>query len=574
MNNNFGISIDGEFLDVSPSSKLSFELRSPAYFPGDEDVLNTSYTTTEQLPRTAKNLKLLTHPERIDSETTFVKNKKCVIYWRGVEIYNGFLNVINYLSVQVTIELNPAFNETSCQDLNLGSFNFGTNPLVTAKDTVINYQNYDAICCPVFNPQISSEEGFDWNNGRLWQNEWQYIPDIPYYNIHHSENFVYNKGLSPFLKLDKAFQKIFASFNLTISQNFFVTPELKSLLLYNNVLLKETNTQWSIPYQNLLPKITVAKFLKGFVRMFNLFIDLDNLEKNVTIYKFDDILNSNPRWDWTNYVIGEPRREALTELLPRSIGFKVEGNWMADKQPEYALNGLPIAEYSGLPAIDLRSANGFYTNINNGLRFWHQRITSGAEGFNGSSKLVMRELLDRSLSYYGGSNTDFEFDISTTLGARVKGPTFNEDIPAATVNCSNDTQFPLNQNTGPNKLFFYRGFRTSSTGYNHPFGSSEIVDYNNAPIKTLGTTDNATIPLKWNGSNGLFETYWRSWWTQLQRGEMIVINLALTPRQLQEFRFSHKVRIDNVNLIAKRIMFSISATSDFALVEAEFIRVF
>ncbi len=568
----FGIQINGEFLDLQPNSKFQIELRSPAYFAGDEDIIKSSYIQSQELPRTPHNLRLLSHPERLDSADSFLKGIPCSFWWRGIEIYKGYLSVISYLMIQMSIEINPKFAETNLQDLQLGYFQFGTDGIATATDTLYNPNNYDAIFPQILNPDGSTDVVIEYIEGSFYQNSWRYYAEVN--GIPASEYMDLNARITPQIKVSSAFAKIFQAFGFTTVNNFQITKELKSLLLYNNARLTPSDIVGNFKYSEMLPNRKVGDFLKAICRTFNLFLDIDNLKKEVIIEKFDDILNAEPAYDWTDKVIAEPKREFFLDKLPYSLGFKSDGNLMADKATFY--QSYPITQDNYNSPIDIRSPEGFYQDSYTSLRFWYKKFprTGLSIGSGITGKLIMRELLDLSpLNYAGDKN--FEFDISPLLGARIYSDIDGNDHFAASCNVPNQAGFPLTINTAPFKLFFYRGFVTNENGYHYPLASGEKIDYNNKPIQVAtGSSEFAQEELKWSGIDGLFERYWRNWWNILLKNEIISVQAALSPTDMQNFRFRHKIKLYNINVLTKRIVFTISDTSDFATADIEFVKTF
>jgi hypothetical protein len=565
----FGIEIDGEMLDLYPKTKFTCELRSTAYFGGDEAVYNSSFVSTQAVPPTGRNLRLLLHPERIDSADVFIQDKPCVFWWRGVDLFRGHVSVRSFLTVYMTVELNPVLAKTQLQNIDIGTMDLGANPLQTATDTLQNPESYPGVFCPILNPRTVPEQGYSWygNDIPIYQNEWDGETE---------DKLRFTGGISPQLRLQFVLDAIFKSTNYRLSNHWLTTPELRRLLVYNNAQLypDASGIVAPIDLSSLMPKQTGGAFLKSVARPYNLMLDTDTINKTCDLLTMPQVLGEVPRHDWTKKAIEAPIREQDDGKLPRSFGFKHEADWMPDTAKDYRkpTNALGIDD----PATpdDERSPDGFYTNSTTGIRYYHHNIGK-VPGLTVSA-LVMRECRDRTGSL--GTNTEgVSFEISPLLGAKMYGANvhpYGSESFGVSVNAPHGGN--LSVNTAPTKLFFFRGFRTNELGYRYPFGSSEIVDYNGVRVQVGegATAFDAQHDIKWTGDTGIFNRYWREWYEVLARNERIKAKFALTPNDVRTFRFSHKIRLNNINCLAKNITLSLSEESEFAEADVDLIRTF
>jgi hypothetical protein len=568
----FGIQFKNKFLDLYPKTALSFDLRNPAYFGEDVEVIQESFMFTTSVPMTALNRRLLVNPNRLDNASFLLTNEECSVYCEGIETFRGLLTVRSSTSVsaEVFVKVNTIsvlkellLSELDHDTINLDKMNI---PLSYLTNSCFRPELYDFICFPVWNQNFYDEPDTNIFDASSYQNRW--TSQGPGGSIIVRNLAIGEKSpITPFLKVSYLLKKMAQTTGFILSNNWQVNRELKNLCAYNNRSIVRYHQDGTfdafdnlLEFKNHVSKVKSSDYLKNLARLFNLGIYVNFFDKSMDVVPNETLLAQAPRHDWTRRVLSDhTKTEAFN--FPSRFGYSTTPSVLPDVTK---LTRFPTAaQYSTSP-------EGLYLNDVNS-RYYHAPddvqgplIAVELNNFvkiSDNDKNVFNsplQTLPNSRIFMG------DMGVCTAPGIKQKGTYKIKDAEESEAGFED-------------KLLFYRGFAdfrdyqgrrlSPNDGSFFPLASSESETITGYRIKTgwdssvvVNTHTHpqyapelADYTLSWNGRKGLYARWWAAWHTMLQQKRDVKLTVGLSTKEVRNFNFQHKVRIKNREYLVKRL---------------------
>ena len=534
-----GIRLQNTFLDLYSNAALTFEMNSPLYFGDDIDILQGSFMFTINAPLTPKNAKLLRHPNILDNAASFIENEPAAIYTNGTDILRGSLSVtaatLKEVSLKIHIASDALLIETLVSDW------FKTDEIsipspVNVSDymyqTCLHPLSYPFVFHPVKNDTFESDttglpEGVKWQNAvKVVQ---QIVNGDPQELATFGMPLTPRTALTPFFRLEYILKEIFKRAGFALDNRFQAATEMKLLTLYNNRTLlnwtsdTEYTLQNTIKFKNHLPTIQTGPWLKKIVRLFNQGLFIDRFDNQATIQSAESVLdNDYVAADWTSkllkgYSLAESKNTLgkfdFEENSDHLTPFKYSTlNTDSEKEYKASYMSLPSAVCAPPVRSPLAADISAPTINQEGSKLYFDATKN--VGF--SPRLMVFRGLTDSFMEGDGSTIQDRYALGYPLTAC-------EDLDA------------LNN--------------VVKIGWNSVRYIADTPDY---PVATAQNT------LHWIGEKGIYNRYWAKWDDFLKLRRTLKMQLLLTPKDVQQFRFQHKIRIANRIYLVKKLRFSIT----------------
>lgn len=559
----FSIKIYNQFLDLAPNATLSFELNSPAYFGEDADVIQGGFSFPFTVPLTTHNKAILGHPNRIDNADLFLSDEYCEVWTKGVLLFDGKATIQSAsrttAKMYIIVSAISGLKELKLNQLNLGTASFGNNQteaLAHAKDTATNPGNYNYIFFPINNSSF-----FPSDNTGTTQDDY-----INWYDI-TAGSFVSNstsRAIVPFLKLDHILQRGIDAISYGFTNNFQTDDELKRLVLYNNRSI-HNGTDWALSTDldnHANPETSFASLLKRISRLFCLAPFEDRWNKRIELLPLKNLIQNGIKHDWTR----KASREYNKELNQNLIGGLQYGDMYDTGDPFFSFESDPPVYNLIQDIIDVEddAPSGYWYEYSTDTLYYN-KLDSETDPESGDE--VPRQVSERVSKFYlpylidGSTNKVYTSEMNTILSWQLLDSTnsatwmlpllweegcfiFDPDTGVPT------TSDPLKSfKPFEDRILFYRGFQTASPSGTYPMASNNTFDYFTDDIP------GEQYSLLWNDhlSTSLYNVWWKDWLEILRLRKVVSFQLLLTPRDILEFNFKDKVRIDNQNYLVKRL---------------------
>jgi hypothetical protein len=518
-------------------------MTSPLYFGSDADILQGSWIFSVTLPLSVLNRQQLQYPDVLDNALRFVSSAPCSIYCQGIQLFKGTLDVLSAtnrtVQVRVLINYSSVLKETKMNELDLTVINTAyTNPYTLASQTASAPENYDYVFTPVWNPNFWGEQDAKLDINKEMQNYWL---------IGRGNGQFLGQPITPFPKLTHVLQRIFALLGLTLSNQFQITTELKRLLLYSNASMCSKIGEFGMLHFKTasgLSETTVSEFLKQLCRKFALGVFFDLANERVDIIPFKTIIAQKATYDWTKKRLNEYEISQDIET-PSVLGDKIKDSILPNDIEK-------LTQYDEYPS-DFSAPEGVYTS---GQNVWYHKNLVPIDPAIPSQNAVRQLTRARLNNYYtntGAKGNKFESGIGTLIFSKMQGFMDVQYMPSVKLRGKYEPN-EKEKYIGEDRLFFYRGLLPYPTGNNYPVSSSETYYPDNVRTHIPG----ASLSLDWNGTDGLYEQFWKENIAFLQTAQNVKMMMLLTISDIKNFTFDKKVRIGNQEYLVKKMKFTIS----------------
>ena len=555
----FGIKIKNKFLQLK-GGRLSFKLTNPLYLGDDVDVIPNSVMLNTDVPNSDYNAALLDKTDDLQVKSKFLTKEPCEIWFYGSILFIGYLDVIRTTDKNYTIR--AVVNTIgTLKDLYLDELDFGildvqamVLDLNSFTDNLMNPLTNDWLFHPVWNPGFAKQNTQTFADHEF-QNKWSTNDDkIVQLN---------NSALTPFLKLNFIFKKIFQNVGYQVYNGFQISKELQLITVYNNGAIHSVDGQFNyntLPVNHFLQHQKTSDFLKRITRFLAIGIFPDLFNKTVDILKFDDVKNSANVHDWTKYTIVGREREQKSNA-PSVLKFKKNDRAIITNYDN--IKRFDIADVNTLDPITAET--GLYSDpADNHLYF--EKV---------NHHLIKVEQNDE--ARYGNNTTSYEATptletcVALSDGRGVYMPSINQAGYYA-----NEPKIDCDPH-----LMFFRGFTKGASssglrdiyipngcqGVKTPWGTPVKVGWDVPPgVAAMpggywAATD-AELALNWKGAKGVYQKLWKKQLIYIQEYDSVTKKHTLPLQALRDFKFSHKVAIKNMEYIVKEIDLEISSTGE------------
>lgn len=323
--------IKGEFLDIGKETKITFRIRHNLYDGTDPSIKRGSYTLPFTVKLTDHNKKLLEDPHLKDNRNQLLIDEPAVVYISnnlnyGMPFLYGKVYISDCNDEQaecsvVTQGLN-GFGDITFDKIPLGAppaFSSSVACRVTAKDTLVNPDNYNYSFIPVTNYMFTGERVLD----KVGKDQNPY--DITTQEFVHETNFDSHEIVTPFIKITYLLKRAFEHIGISLINEIENNEELNKLYLHHvNDMWTAGDWPLEIPYNKMCPDMKVSDFYKQYCAMLFLGIFPDPVANKVEFRPWKDVINATVRHDWTNKVRKGSSIKG-SESIASSIQFGTDG---------------------------------------------------------------------------------------------------------------------------------------------------------------------------------------------------------------------------------------------------------
>lgn len=582
------IKINGEFVDLFPDTKIKYIFNSPAF---NETLIMGDISQIVNLPCTGKNKRIFSFLNAPESYSSVDQIYECYVYSNGVKVIDGRFklkkagpdgfrgNIVGGAS-----ELKAMVSESKIKDIDFGgditlgaTDSAARNYLKSAAKS--SYPTYPMVSFPVKNNEFMGDSGevTNFQNTAVSSYAWGFV------NNFLSDKFADLSGnvavfgqqndlvyFCPYLYIKFIIDKLFDEYDFTLAGDWYEDSEISTLVMHHLYCANDSFFPYTAPLSidptKLLPDMSVQSFLNGLKKMFNLGYFYNYSQRVFYIEPLKKLL-SNTVVDWTE------KAEPVIEVLAseRKSGYKMDYTWDSeDDIPENyikstdgyriltAVNSTAHLPSSGNSDGDVRYVRyecAYYIWAKNdlGVEEWiqfsypYQAYTEGA-GEN-EIKTETSTIPSAVVDYTG-----WDQDTEDYVGVEYKVPILSQPGNTPLANNLMDNGFSA-------RILFYRGIKTDSRGYYYPLGQADNVD--------LHGDSSGDYSLKWDGNEGLYNTWWDAWNRFLDNAKETKWKLHLSLADILNIDMRKRIRIaSSVYLIKKiTIQFPFNGEADAELVK-------
>ena len=571
-----GIKIRNEFLSLFPQTALSFEMSHPIGIITDAlDQISGGYSFPIDIPLDQVNVGIIGHVGRLDHDLILIQDEYCEVWGEGLLLYIGLATLTK--ATESSASLFMVFNEFKpLQDTALSSVDLGgarsigedeATRLAHAKDTAENPLDYDYVFCPVVNPiwKIDPSGVFTSVVASHLQNDWDTSTD----------EFVEGlAGISmPFIRMDYLLTRVFAHLGFTLSNEWQDTDELRLLLLYNNYSIYVDPDTWDteINLVNHVPHRSCLDLIKAVIGTFALGIFPDPHDKAIRLIPFKTLIQSAIYEDITDRV-AKPYSFTSDRNFISVFGYDIDTDDQLSIQysgPPHPITttaageGLTVRIMDAALEFFLRyviSDNTYYLIIADipGLTASYviqdqKRVTKTGSTLSYFSPLIpMWSSWDLNPDGYIASAIDEEIEFQTWLLPHIRHYGFSTHYTWV-----KKPQISF-------RTMFYRGMQPYDVGITGEYPMAGVTRYN------IRGEEVGDYSLLWDREDGIYNQWWKLPYEMLASKKEVTRTLNFSIRDLVNFRFYNKYRIENQNYFITKLRFTLTARG-LSLTEATMI---
>ncbi len=556
----------GEYLDSVPP--LQFELNNQVFSNSDSSVLPGSFSFPVDLDLTPANRRLLDFPDLVTNSRNWSTYEGCWVYADGVPLFYGTLSIRQATArkVSITIVANPlaALKSVPLNTLDLGgdrTFASAAAVKTHAKDTALSPLSYDYIFFPIFNPDYIDHP--DYSQPKSYFQNF-YDPVAGAFDVDDGY-----PALMPFARIEYVLEQIFAAQDFAFRNRWQSTDELRQAVLYNNrSLWTSKGIETTINLQNHVSDTPSTTLLRKIMSGFNLGLFTRIFTRTIDLVPLRDLVNRPPAHDWTPYAIAGEVLEGRDDQ-PEYLCWKTDDSdgafqWYAKQvKPDTAdvLGTITTPDLLTVPdGIYYVEDQHAYFSV--GARIKHLYTTLGCAPTDTGKRVFEAECMALWDAHHGwesfvGAATE-NYDMRKMPHIRMQG-TVSYEVPG-----DPDPEQISTDNAIPDRLTIYRGM------YDVWGGTDDYPLASGLPYDTDGNTIGA-VSLRWDGTYGMYETWWRAWHQMLIAGKHVTQTFTLPITELVKFSFEDKVRVVNMDYFVKRLRVQKLIGRGLALVEASMV---
>lgn len=560
-----GIKIRNTFISLFPDTALTFDMHHPIGIITDAlDQVQGGYSFPIDIPLDEINRGIIGHVDRLDLDSVLIQNEYCEVWADGLLLHIGKVTVKSSAprraSLFMVFEEHRQIADAMLTALDLGGTRAlgadAATRLALADDTLANPLDYDFIFAPIFNPVYR----------QLWIDGFPTAQQARFQNFWSSDDAAFDEypacGITPFVRVDYLLTRIFAESGYTLDNQWQLTNELKLLLIYNNYNInshtaaaisswdEEINLINHVPYRNCLETV------KAFLATYALALFMDPIDKVALIIPFKTLITNPIEADWTDRTAADYGHTTDRDFIAR---------WRYDLDDADAMS----VRYSGSPypqnlvkdtylfirdaftgffesGIQYAIADNTYYLIGTlvGVPVGHANYA--AQDFKEVRKTGSDlEYISPLIPLWNSNDIETDGDVNHDLElqeqqlAAIEHVGFVKESGDAVQVCTSL------------RLFFYRGMQPYDTGIAGTYPMTGITRYN---IRGEVVGDYA---LTWDQTGGVYDAWWKLPYEMLSSKKDVTRSLNLSIRDLVNFRFYHKYRIENQNYFITRLRYTL-----------------
>lgn len=566
----------GENYDLTPGLTLEIERTNPFFNDYGEQSLPVT------LPPTAKNRRLLSFPDDIRGLTKASQRADATISHGAYSMRcrQAILSGNKKNGIETSFYLNTGAFYEKYQDVSLSTifkdkvipFSSVADAIQFCKNLYINYDERFA-CFPVrledaILNQFKLRSGISGPPDLL--NEEASSIEQDGKTIHLDPGYY----ITPFIRANYLLKEVLSYFGYTLLDNFFTQTEpFKSMVFLNNNI--DTLMKSEIRYVQILPDCMVSTLLDVYRKLFCCEFIPDEVNRTIDIRLFNSVLEDKPETDLTSFMTGTYTVEHPAKFKQ----LKLSANYVNATQT-FNTSPLPdknrdnqVSNFKNLRELLIKHPDAEYDPQTGSF------IRYGFRGIYEISQIVGYVTCD----YYAGGSLEAEekkadCTIPTTLldkryVGRDPQSFLSVSIGAgralnSTIVMDSDVQADESDSEDEEKTEDAKSeelpiipcfvCRHSSGTYDQ----GTTMNYSDKNVKLYDYT------LSYNGSDGLFERFWRNY-DNLLRNSFLKVKVPLLLGDTEKLQLSEykKVLIDGQELFPDVIRFS---ANKMEVVESDF----
>ena len=577
--------INNQWIDMFPGTSIKYVFNSPA-FSDSPIVGDFSYTISFPLSDKNKNIfNYVNLPEIfedvIEYDFELYHDNSCIIVGSFVlknanEKISG--NIINSAFSFINQIKNKTTKDLEMSDITRHS---GTPTEIIEASHLSGYPTFHFAHFPVLNETLY--------DGTAFEGHWH---TNPYINYYHSENHYFNINvLFPYLCY--VLDCIFDTFNVNLINNLFSdNAELRKLCLIS--LYREPNTPEHYKLVDSINKVNLEKLLTGINKTFcTCFFFNKRLKKAEMVY-LKDLLTGDFD-DWTDKVTSYPDKSLEEIYSGFELSFDFDGGdeiISAYQLPEGSLDDAIISdsvsqqtflpdygEYMMDYAGEIRlviSDQLYYILVyfdDEKIYKWTPltwkffEIKTGDFEKKISSPLSPIGMIDHAKkpdpndsssdssfsgahsSSYSSSDSSADSSSDIWLTPYINQNIFQKSSPGALSKIRyDDANYNICKTSISDqeaRILFYRGKYLNFLNQDYPLGTSSHYNGQGGSIGSLSLT--------WEGSDGLYENFWKEWLAFLEDAKPLKFGIKLDNIDILNLDLKKRKKIGSNYYLVKKI---------------------
>jgi len=556
--------INNQWIDMFPGTSIKYVFNSPA-FSDSPIVGDFSYTISFPLSDKNKNIfNYVNLPEIfedvIEYDIELYNDNSCIIVGSFAlknanekisgNIINSAFSFINQIKTKTTKDLEMS-------DITRHS---GTANQIIAASHLSGYPTYHFAHFPVLNENLY--DGYEGGYG------WHLHPYINYFNV---DNDTFHKDvLFPYLCY--VLDSIFDTFNINLINNLISEDsELKKLCLIS--LFREPENPVTYKLVDSIVKVSLEELLGGINKTFGTCFFFNKRLKKAEMVYLKDLLTDGDIDDWTDKVTSYPDKSPDEINTGFELSFDFDGG-------DETISALQLPAGSLDDAIISDSVNKHTDLPDYGANMQYH---------SGEIRLVIADQLYYILVYYDedliykwisltwkffeNNNGDSEKKISSPLSPigmldhaekpdseaisqthwltpYINQKLFQQSLPGAlsrlkTYYYFNTEIIKTSVSEQKPRILFYRGkYQTEGSDY-YPLGTSSHYNGQGGSIGSLSLT--------WEGSDGLYENFWKEWIIFLRKVKPLKFVIKLNRIDILNLDLRKRKKIGSNYYLVKKI---------------------
>lgn len=550
----------GEDYDLTPGLALEIERTNPFFNDYGEQSLPVT------LPPTAKNRRLMLYPDDIRGLTKASQRADAMINHGAyaMRCRQAILSGKKDTGIETSFYLNTGAFYEKYQDVSLSTiFKEKTIPFNSVTDAISFcqglYTNYDErfACFPVrLEDVILNELTGNMDNAPTFLRAEATVIEENDKKIHLNPGYY----ITPFIRANHLLKEVIAYFGYKLLDNFFTQTEpFKSMVLLNNNI--DTLMKSEIQYVQIIPDCMVSTLLDMYRNLFCCEFIPDEVNKTITIRLFNDVLSDLPETNLTPHVAGIYTVEHPAKFKQ----LKLSADYINSTQTITSPNGLNtrennVSSFNNLQELLLKYPDAEYDEQTGSF------IRYGFRGIYRISQIVGYITCDY---YAGGALETEEKKANCTIPTTLLEKSFF---------ARNSYEF-LSVFVGPGRALNSIVIMDSEVLTDESSDDNrEVTDASRDELAIIpcfvvrhssGTFDQGTTMnyddkksrihdyvLSYNGSDGLFERFWRNY-DNLLRNSLLKVKVPLLLPESEKLQLSEykKVLIDGQELFPDVVRF-------------------
>lgn len=530
-------------LDLPPNVRIPFRRNNPAYLGEDVNVIKGGFSYPFDLPMTSHNKRLLGFPDRIDNATPPPTDLPAYLY-AGPELFLvGRLNCLraNNATAKVAFVNNPLADLTKVKlsEVDIGSYSYTDADALIAnmRDTQVNPLSRPYISFPVFNATLNPNPEEVVPSDNQFQNSYNF----------DTADFRRDLPLGLFMRTEYVLRAAMEALGYSWTDLFHTSPEHKRICLINNRPLNKEGGPITLaaPYNIFMPGETVADFLKNYSRLFGVAPFASLTGTDLTLQPLKNLLYSPPQADWTQYASATGERSPNNNLSSFRHPDPLEQVYRFDRWENRGKPDVVVQDFPNPPVAEVL----YYVESRNSYaKYYLQPDNSFLGDFRSSYGEVINPRGGEELTTNLVPVQQSQVLFYPVAGDNLLLPVWGAELAPPLISGTNVQGAEVQH-----QLAIYRGQQSTSSGRVYPFGSANNYRVDFTPI------EGEELSLRWLGNNGLYQNHWRDWDIMLQNSSVITRNFMLPIRELINFDFRNKVRVENQNCFIRSIEFVLTA---------------